>query len=64
MDVKIPSTLVKKVFSPVIDQVTLDPEPSGSMVNRVSLRAFHGFSNARSIRTVEGSVASVISIRP
>ena len=40
MDLKIPITLVVRVFRPVIDQVTRDPDPSDSMVNTVSLRAF------------------------
>jgi hypothetical protein len=34
------------------------------MLNSTSLCALNGLMNARSMRTVDGSVASVISIRP
>ena len=64
IDLTMPMILVASVFRPVIVQVTREPAPSGSMSNVVSLRDLNGFSKSRSMRTVDGSTASVMAIRP
>jgi hypothetical protein len=64
IDLKMPMTFVISDFSPLMTQVTRDPVPSGSIVKTASLCALNGFRKARSICTLDGSIVSVISIRP
>ena len=58
-------TFVIRVFFPVIAQVTRDSSgPACSIVKTVSFRDLNGFSNVRSMSTVEGALADRISSLP
>jgi hypothetical protein len=64
MLLKMPKIRVMKVFLPVIAHVTLVPSDVGSSENSVRFLALKGLMNSSAMWTLEGSVASLISILP
>src|SRR5215207_4083869 len=64
MLVNSPMTLLIAECSPVIVHVTWVPVPSGRSANTVVLRDLNGFSNSTVMRTLDGAMASTISILP